>query len=149
MHGDRVLVTSGICLTKARLRGAGQILFRTNDEVDAFLKSINFLEDAPFQRIMLAVLFGLKNEDTPHCDRVDKKHGELPARIEVDITHIRGKPVAQARRRLLLTLLLALIDIGEKYGLPTNDLRQWRDEVVNEQLIYDEPNEDDTADEAT
>jgi len=72
---NRKLAFSGVSLTKARLnKQSGKALDSIRDEVEKFIIDSEYLLDAPFSWITIAVRYGLKNDDKPSYQPINKKY---------------------------------------------------------------------------
>lgn len=88
-----------------------------------------YLHDAPFSWVTLAIRYGLKNEENPHYMRINKKYGDLPLAIEVDVHEMIGASLEELHRIFRSASLRALIHAGEKYGRPVAALKALMDDV--------------------
>lgn len=125
MGHKRKLVLSGVALTKARIpaKKNAAVANRVRDELEQELVESGFLEKAPFRWVGLIIRYGLKDEDEPHFDKIDQKHGDLPLAIEIDthrLLEASEDEMAAVYRKATLT---ALVHAGEKYQLPVDRLR--------------------------
>jgi hypothetical protein len=93
------------------------------EEIEPILEEIGYLEDAPFSWVTLAIRYGLKNEEKPHYMAVNKKYGDLPLSIEVDVHEMLGASLDELQRIFRSAALRALIHAGERYGRPTAALK--------------------------
>ena len=82
MAHNRKLVLGGASLTLARSnRNDLPVMGELMDEMETVMISTGYLDDAPFQWVGLILRYGLKYEDIPHYQRINKKHGDLPIRL--------------------------------------------------------------------
>ena len=128
MHNSK-LVLSGISLTKARTNPND---FKAAEEVRVELEQImissGFLTDAPFKWVGVSIRYGLKNDDKPIYQGINKKYGDLSLAIEVDAHELLEANLDEVKRVFENATLKALIHAGEKYDLPTEALVAHRDE---------------------
>jgi hypothetical protein len=110
----------------ARIRPARQnaaAANRVRDELEAEVINSGFLKDAPFSWIGLIIRYGLKDEEIPHYETVDRVDGELPMAIEIDVHWLLGASEEEMARVYRETTLRALVHAGEKYNLPVSRLK--------------------------
>jgi hypothetical protein len=62
--------------------------------------------------------YGLKNDEEPSYQRINKKHGDLPVAIELDTHELRTASRDQLKRIFTVATTKVLIHVGKKYGLP-------------------------------
>lgn len=114
----------GVSLTMARVPKATLDAFKVvEEEIEPILEDIGYLEDAPFSWVTLAIRYGLKNEEKPHYMAVNKKYGDLPLAIEVDVHEMLGASLDELQRIFRSAALRALIHAGERFGRPTAVLK--------------------------
>jgi immunity protein 39 of polymorphic toxin system len=126
MAHNRKLVLSGVALTKVRIpaKQNAAAANRVRDELEQEIVESGFLQQAPFKWIGLIIRYGLKDENEPHYDTIDQKHGDLPIAIEIDTRRLlvaSEDEMAAVYRKATLT---ALVHAGEKYQLPVERLRK-------------------------
>lgn len=100
------------------------------DELEQVMISTDYLETAPFKWVGLILRFGLKNEDTPHYQRINEKYGDLPVAIELDTHELQHASREKLKQLYMIATLKTLIDIGKKYNLPCEKF----DEMLTEKL---------------
>lgn len=74
------------------------------------------------------IRYGLKNDDKPSFQRINKKYGDLPLAIEIDSHEFIGVSKDDLKIIFLNAALKALIHAGKKYKLPTEFLENYRAE---------------------
>jgi len=99
------------------------------DELGPVLISSGYLDDAPFEWVTVALRYGLKNEEKPHYQRINKKYGDLPLAIELDTHELIEADRDELKRLFMLAALKALIHAGQKYKLPVQSLEELRDDL--------------------
>lgn len=115
-HG-RVLGLFGVSLTKARLpKGCKAVLASVRDELEQMMLDTDYLQDASFSWVTVAVRFGLTDALDPVVAAINKRYGELPLSIEVDVGRLQGRTLAEQRIAYLRAVALALCIAGRKYG---------------------------------
>ena len=121
---DGKLGLIGVSLTLARVPKTTLEAFAAVEaELEPILEASGYLKDAPFSWVTLAIRYGLKNEDRPHYNRINKKYGDLPLSIEVDVHEMLGASLDELRIVFRRATLRALIHAGEKYHRPIDALR--------------------------
>ncbi|MEW6120404.1 MAG: Imm39 family immunity protein [Pseudomonadota bacterium] len=116
---NRKLGICGVSLTKARLpKHDAEAATWVQDVVEKVLIESDYLEGAPFSWVTIAVRYGLKNDDKPIYQRINKTYGDLPLAIEVDTHEMMGASLDDLKRIFLHAVLKALIHAGQKYGRP-------------------------------
>ena len=121
----RKLGLLGVSLTNARPpRHDLEVGTEIMDEVGPVLVSSGYFDDAPFEWVTLALRYGLKNEDKPHYQRINKKYGDLPLAIELDTHELIEADRTELKRLFTLAALTALIHAGKKYKCPTGELEE-------------------------
>src|SRR5918996_1898713 len=118
MAHNRKLVLSAVSLTKARVRGDGPVAEEVRDDLEKSLIDSGYLEQAPFRWVGLVLRYGLKNDSEPTYRPIDRKDGELPLAIEIDVHEILSGDKAAMKRAFMRAALTALIHAGRKFGLP-------------------------------
>lgn len=130
MGHNRKLVLSGVSLTKARPNRYGiEIMGEIRDELEGILVTSGYLDRAPFIWVGLTLRYGLKYEDKPHYQRIDKKDGELPLAIELDTHDLIEADRNELKRLFTLATLKALIHAGQKHKLPVGYLEELRSDL--------------------
>ena len=119
MAHNRKLVVGGAALTAARnnrycIEVAGEIM----DELEQEMNLAGYFDDAPFKWVGLMLRFGLKNEDEPHYQRINTKHGDLPVAIELDTRELRYSTREELKERFMIAALKTLVHVAQKYDLP-------------------------------
>jgi hypothetical protein len=125
MKHNRKLGLCSASLTAARLRNhADSAMTEVRDEIEQVIIASNFLANAPFKWITLSLRLGLKNEDEPHYEPINKRYHDLPLAIEVDVRELQHADYQELHRLFGIAVLKALIHAGAKYGLPWHELDQ-------------------------
>ncbi len=127
---NRKLGLVGVSLTKARppphdIEVGTEIM----DELGPVLDSSGYLDEASFEWVTVALRYGLKNEEKPHYQRINKKYGDLPLAIELDTNELIESDREGLKRLFILATLRALIHAGQKYNLPIQPLEKLRDDL--------------------
>lgn len=123
MAHNRKIVFSGVSLTNARTsRYDLEVLEELMDDLEALMIQNSFLENAPFSWVGLVIRYGLKNDEKPTFQRINKKYGDLPVAIEIDSHEFIGANREDLKRIFLSAALKSLIEVGKKYQLNTEFL---------------------------
>mgnify|MGYP001288013609 FL=1 len=119
MPHNRLLVLGGASLTMARAnRHDLPVMGEIMDEFERVMIDTGFLENAPFKWVGLILRYGLKNEEEPHYQRIDKKDLEIPVAIELDVHDLVDASREELKKIFLIATLKVLVDVGQKYKLP-------------------------------
>jgi hypothetical protein len=119
MAHNRKLVLGGVGLTMARgNRHTIAVGGEVRDELEQLMIETGYLNNAPFKWVGLIMRFGLKNEDEPHYQRIDKKHGDLPVAIELDTHDLQHASRDELKEIFTIATLKVLVHVAQKYGLP-------------------------------
>lgn len=122
---NRKLGLLEVSLTKQRLKPQwGQALDWIRDVVEKIMIESGYLEGAPFSWVTIAVRYGLKNDDKPSYQAINKKYGDLPLAIEVDTHELIDVSLADLKLIFGKAVLKSLIHAGEKFDRPIGDLEK-------------------------
>lgn len=122
---DRKLGLNGIALTKQRNNPHDvKALSSVRDQIERTMIDSEYLKDAPFSWVTVAVRYGLKNDDTPSYRPVNKKYGDLPLSIEIDAQELTGASIENLEKIFREAVLRALIHAGKKFDRPIEALEQ-------------------------
>ncbi|MFA7349608.1 MAG: Imm39 family immunity protein [Methylotenera sp.] len=125
MAHNRKLVLSGISLTKARPNRHGiEVAGKIRDELEGLLIASGYFDNAPFKWVGLSLRYGLKYENQPHYQHIDKHDGELPLAIELDTHELIEADRAELKKLFMHATLKALVHAGRKYNLPIKSLEE-------------------------
>jgi len=131
MAHNRKLVLGGASLTMARCnRYIGEVGPEVMDELERLMISTGYLEKAPFKWVGLILRFGLKNEDEPHYQRINKKYGDLPVAIELDTHDLQHASRDELKEIFTVATLKVLVHVAQKYGLPGDRFAEMLRDVV-------------------
>ena len=127
---NRKLGLLGVSLTKASPpRHSFEVSTEIQDEIEALIISSGYLDDAPFEWVTVALRYGLKNEEKPHYQRINKKYGDLPLAIELDSHELIEAGRDELKRLFTLATMKALIHAGQKHKLPIENLEELRNDL--------------------
>ncbi len=125
MAHNRKLVLSGISLTIARPNSYDlDVMGEVMGEFEKAMIASGYLENAPFTWVGLSLRYGLKYEEIPHYQGIDKKDGEIALAIELDTHDLIEANREELKRLFEAATLKALIHAGHKYKLPTAALEE-------------------------
>ncbi len=93
------------------------------DEIESILIDSNFYDNAPFSWITLSLRYGLKDDDQPKIGRVNKKYGDLPLSIEIDVNRMRDSDLNGLCFIFREATLKSLIYVADKYRCPSVNLK--------------------------
>jgi hypothetical protein len=114
-HG-RLLGLVGVSLTKARIpKESIEALSQARDELEEVMRLTGYLDGAPFSWVTIALRYGLNDAPQPNFQGINKKYGDLPLSIELDISPLQGAPIENYRGAYLRAAAKALVKAGEKY----------------------------------
>ena len=121
MAHNRKIVISTIALTKVRNKPYNlEVINEIMDEIEQLMLSKNYLQNAPFNWVSLILRLGLKNDDIPYYEKMNKKYGDLPIAIELNVNELQIANRDELKKFYLIATLKALIHVGEKYNLPSH-----------------------------
>lgn len=122
---DRKLGLTGTALTKARNpKGAVAALSAVRDELEAGLIASSFFSGAPFSWVTIAIRFGLRTEQEPHFQPINKKYGDLPLAIEISTEAMQDAGMEDLKSLFRSAALVALVAAAARYGRPDEELRR-------------------------
>lgn len=122
-HG-RKLGLLATALTKARPPKMDmEALQAVRNELEAVLIQTGYCEGAPFSWVTLSIRYGLKEENKPHYQAINKKYGDLPLAIEIRTEEMQEASLDELKRLFRDAALRSLIHAGEKYGRPVETLK--------------------------
>ncbi|MGE3165388.1 MAG: Imm39 family immunity protein [Planctomycetota bacterium] len=121
---DRKLGLTGTALTLARNpKGDVAALTAVRDELEAHLVAADFFDGAPFSWITISIRFGLKDEEEPHFQPINKKYGDLPLSIEIASAAIANASFDALKSQFRLAALRALLAAASRYSRPDEVLK--------------------------
>ena len=118
---DRKLGLSGIALTQQKNnRHDTKALTAVRDALGKALVEAKYFDAVPFSWVTIAIRYGLKNDDIPVYQGINKKYGDLPLAIEIDTHELIGASFDDLRLIFEVAALRALIHAGRKFNRPTS-----------------------------
>jgi hypothetical protein len=100
------------------------------DEIEVMMLDSGYLDGAPFEWVTISLRYGLKNEDEPKFEPVNKSHGDLPLAIELDTRELAVASREEMRLAFEIATLKALIAAGRKFNLEYSRLQERLDEII-------------------
>lgn len=112
-------------LTTIRLpKVVNEVYEEVRRELGVVVSGVGLARYVGVDRISLAFLNGLKNEDVPRFRRINRKWRELPIAIEIDSRELRHAAKEELKYLYSVAALKALICVGRKYKAPTRELEK-------------------------
>lgn len=126
MAHNRKLVLGGSSLTLASLDEVPdfQAAKIVRDDLEREMIQSDYLEGAPFKWVGVVIRYGLKYENKPHYNGIDKKRGDLDLAIEVDTHDLLDADLNGLTAIFRKATLIALVDAGERYGLKVDRMKE-------------------------
>ena len=115
-NGKRELLIGAVGLVKGNVRNGGPAMLAVCNDLEPCLEKNQFLEKAPFQTVSLIFRYGL-NWGEPAIGRINQKHGELEAAIEIPMNEVRAMEMDVLTNVMKKQTLFCLIAIADKYQL--------------------------------
>ena len=127
-HGNKFGLI-GVSLTPAKTpQHSFDVEPEVRKEIEALMEASGYLDNAPFEWVTLALRYGLKNEEKPHYQKLDREYGDLPLSIEVNIHGLLDADEngpEELKQLFMIASLKALIDAGKKYNLPVREMEEF------------------------
>ena len=101
------------------------------DEIEKVMIDSDYLAGAPFEWVTISLRYGLKNEEEPHYDPVNKQYGDLPLAIELDTNELVNANREEMKKAFELATLKALVAAGKKFNLPYAQLETRLEALVS------------------
>lgn len=115
---NRKLGLSGAAMTTARIpKFSIEVGTVVRDELEAEMIDCGYLECAPFDWITISLRYGIKNEEEPHYEPINKEYGDIPLAIELDTNELVLCDRQEMKRAFEIAALKALIHAGQKFDL--------------------------------
>ena len=130
-HGRKLGLT-GVALTKQRNnRNDTKALTLVRDELEKAMVDSGFLNGAPFSWVTVAVRYGLKNDDEPSYQSINRKYGDLPIAIEIDTHEMMDASLEELSLTFKRAVLKALVHAGRKYDCATDFLESMKEAMAS------------------
>jgi hypothetical protein len=118
-------------MTTTRLpRYTIEIGTKVRDDVEGMMLESGFLDGAPFDWVTVSLRYGLKNDDEPKFEAVNKSYGDLPLAIELDTRELAVASRDEMKVAFEIATLKALVAAGRKFDLEYSRLQQRLEEIV-------------------
>ena len=115
---NRKLGLCGAAMTTAKLPPFTiAVGSEVRDAVEQVMIESGFLDNAPFEWVTVSLRYGLKNEDEPHYEPINKEYGDLPLAIELDVSELVGCNRDEMHDAFETAALKALVHAGRKFNL--------------------------------
>ncbi|WP_010304124.1 Imm39 family immunity protein [Candidatus Odyssella thessalonicensis] len=132
MDNNRRLSFSAVALVAGRLRNSYSALLSVRNKIEPILIKdwFNINPLPPFKWVGLMFQYGIKNSIIPpKYGKIHPKYGDLPLKIELDMSILEWADrhdVKLLEEIFEISALEALIHVGKKYKLDTNNLYDQR-----------------------
>lgn len=126
--GQDFVIVGTIGLVKGRIQNFKKIT-EVDSYLDSIIKEMYLLKEASFLWIGLILRYGIKNNLKLEFQRIDKKDGELPIALELDMKILQWADqnnIGLLYDIFMIAALEALIQVGQKYKLPIDVFIQER-----------------------
>ena len=119
--GNYFAIVGSVALVKGRLKN-DKLTSEVKKYLDDLIQSKNFMEkEIPFSWIGLIYRYGSKNDLNLDFQRIDKKDGELPIALELDMQILQWADqnnLDLLHDIFMIAALEALLQVCDKYKLP-------------------------------
>ena len=129
---DRKFVPGATALVKGRVKNGLRLM--PQDIVESIILKSSILEQAPFLWISLSYRYGIKNDLKVIFQGINKKYGDLDIALELDMEILQWADknnLDLLHDIFMIAALEALIQVGEKYKLPTETFKNERSKYGN------------------
>jgi hypothetical protein len=131
---DRRIGFIGVALVKGRIKNDGKAWIKIKTYLNDFLKARNYFEGAPFLWVGPIFRYGIKNNLNLEFQRIDKKVGELPVALELDMEILQWadqNDLELLHDIFMIATLEILIQVAQKYKLPAEPFLEERAKYGN------------------
>lgn len=120
---NRKLGLCGAAMTTTPLpRYTIEVATSVRDEIESMMLDCGYLENAPFDWVTISLRYGLKNEEEPHYEDINKEYGDLPLAIELDSHELAAASREEMRKAFERATLKSLVHAGKRYNLEYSPL---------------------------
>ena len=129
---NRKYVPGATALVMGRVRNGLKMM--DQDFIEALIIKSIFLENAPFLWVHLSYRYGIKNDLKVVLQRIDKKYGDIQIALELDMEILQWADknnLELLHDIFMIAALEALVQVGEKYKLPTEVFLEERQKYGN------------------
>lgn len=126
-RGSRRIVFGAQYQSVGRVKNTAKVL--NHDFVEKLLEDSKFLEKSPFSWVHLTFIYGSESNLEVNYQGIDPEYDDLQVSVTLDVNVLRWAD--QNSHKLLhdifmIAALESLIQIGEKYDLPTKMIEEER-----------------------
>jgi hypothetical protein len=117
--GKKFAIVVAVALVKGRIKNGLNSM--PDEEIELLLRENPFLEAAPFTWIALIYRYGIKNNLQVDFQRINKKDGDLPIALELDMNILKWADqhnLDLLKDIFMVAALEALLQVCDKYKLP-------------------------------
>ena len=125
MSKQIAVVLGAVGIIKGSLPQGGPALVEITKEINPYLTKHNFLKNAPFGLLSGIVRYGTKFDPFAEVGPIDKRNGELPFAVEVNLSTLKGASRDEIKARFLDAVVPALDAIASNYDLPRRGLAEF------------------------
>lgn len=135
MKEMRRLLLGSVALQKGRLIGEAIALSKILNEFDSTLEEF-FFQDAPFDRISIILYYGDATDLVPKYDKLYKANiVEIPASVNLNMSLLKRANDEEIYHILRYAVSEVIVDIGQKYKLPIENIDNNKDKEVFDSLM--------------
>ncbi len=120
--GNDFTLVGAVALVKGRVKNDLKLMKPVELYLDEIVKEKWGHLLVPYKWIALLYLYGIKNDLKLRYERINKKDGDLPISLELDMEILQWADqnnLDLLRDIFMIAALEALIQVGKKYKLPT------------------------------
>jgi hypothetical protein len=132
--GNYFAIVGAVALVKGKLKNS-KLVSKVDKHLDGIIQSKNLIEkEIPFSWIGLIYRYGSKNDLNLDFQRIDKKDGELPIALELDMEILQWADqnnLDLLHDIFMIAALEALIQVCDKYKLPKEAIIAEREKYGN------------------
>jgi len=115
-NGKRELLIGAVGLVKGSVKNGGKAMVAVCNELEPEFERTKFLNDAPFDTVSIIVRYGTK-WSAPELGRINKRHSELEAAVEVPMSEVRMLEESKMADLLKKLTLEVLVEVASKFNL--------------------------------
>ena len=124
---NKKFVSGSTALVMGRVKNGLKLMPQA--EIERFMDNSQFLKNAPFLWVSLSYRYGIKNNLKILFQGINKKYGDLDIALELDMEILKWADknnLDLLRDIFMIAALEALIQVGEKYKLPSRVFKEER-----------------------
>ncbi len=126
---DTKIGMCGVALIQGKLRNVGNICLELRKNVNSFLLKKDYFLDTNFSWISVTFRFGIKTDLHVEFKRINKKYGDLPIAVELDMDILQWADqhnLDLLRDIFMIATLEALLQVCAKYKLDDTPIKAER-----------------------